>query len=199
MLFMLDNYDSFVYNLVQYFGMLGETIEVRRNDKTSISEIESLKPSAIVISPGPCTPDEAGLSMEVIRKFAGKVPILGVCLGHQSVGQVFGGKIIRAPEIVHGKVSQIHHDGKSLFSGLDNPFIATRYHSLIIERESLPDCLEISAWTEDGLIMGVRHKRYPIVGLQFHPESILTDSGMQILEYFLKLRKESGAAVSYEI
>jgi anthranilate synthase/aminodeoxychorismate synthase-like glutamine amidotransferase len=189
MLFMLDNYDSFVYNLYQYFGMLGETMEVRRNDKTTVAEIEAMKPSAIIISPGPCTPTEAGISMEVIRHFAGKVPILGVCLGHQSIGQVFGGNVIRAPEIVHGKVSQIHHDGKSVFSGVENPFIATRYHSLIIERKSIPDCLEISAWTEEGLIMGVRHKEYPVEGVQFHPESILTENGMRLLENFLKLRQ----------
>lgn len=199
MLFMLDNYDSFVYNLYQYFGILGETVEVRRNDKTTVSEIEEINPSAIVISPGPCTPDEAGISLNVIQHFAGKVPILGVCLGHQSIGQAFGGKIIRAPEIVHGKVSEIHHDGKAVFSGLDNPFIATRYHSLIIDRESLPECLEISAWTENGLIMGVRHKEHPVVGLQFHPESILTDCGMQLLENFLRLRQIRGKVISYEI
>lgn len=199
MLFMLDNYDSFVYNLVQYFGMLGETVEVRRNDKVTLAEIEEMQPSALIVSPGPCTPDDAGLSMQVIRYFTGKMPILGVCLGHQSIGQVFGGDVVRAPDVVHGKVSEIFHDGNTLFSGIDNPFIATRYHSLIIEKETLPDSLEISAWTEDGLIMGVRHKEYPIEGVQFHPESILTESGMQILKNFLKLREAPKTAAMYEI
>ncbi|NQT25946.1 aminodeoxychorismate/anthranilate synthase component II [candidate division KSB1 bacterium] len=199
MLFMLDNYDSFVYNLYQYFGMLGEIVEVRRNDKVTIPEIEAMNPSAIVVSPGPCTPDDAGISLKVIRHFTGKLPILGVCLGHQSIGQAFGGHIIRAPEIVHGKVSKIHHDGKTVFSGLENPFIATRYHSLIIERESLPECFEVSAWTEEGLIMGVRHKEYPIEGVQFHPESILTESGMSLLKNFLELRLVGRTETSYEI
>lgn len=199
MLFMLDNYDSFVYNLVQYFGMLGEAVEVRRNDKVTPEEIEDMNPSAVVVSPGPCTPDDAGQSMQVIRHFAGKIPVLGVCLGHQSIGQVFGGTVKRAPDVVHGKTSQIHHDGRTLFEGIDNPFTATRYHSLIIEKESLPDSLEVSAWTEDGMIMGVRHKQYPIEGLQFHPESILTDSGMQILKNFLGLREKQPQEMSYDI
>ena len=188
MIFMLDNYDSFVYNLYQYFGALGEEVKVVRNDKITVAEVEALNPSAVIISPGPCTPNEAGISMDLIRAFAGKAPVLGVCLGHQSIGQVFGGKVIRAPQVVHGKVSQIHHDGKSLFTGVPAGFIATRYHSLIVERESLPDCLEITAWTEDGLIMGLRHKEFAVEGLQFHPESILTESGMKLLQNFLDLR-----------
>ena len=199
MLFMLDNYDSFVYNLVQYFGVLGERVEVRRNDKISIPEIEALNPSAVVISPGPCTPDQAGISMQAVRHFAGKIPVLGVCLGHQSIGRVFGGRVIRAPEVVHGKVSRIRHDGRTIFSGLEDGFIATRYHSLIIERETLPDCLEISAWTDDGLIMGVRHREYPVEGVQFHPESILTESGMKILENFLGLQTGKTVQAGYEI
>jgi para-aminobenzoate synthetase component 2 len=188
MIFMLDNYDSFVYNLVQYFGVLGEHVEVHRNNKVTIPEIEAMNPSAVIISPGPCTPDDAGISMNVIRHFAGKIPVLGVCLGHQSIGQVFGGRVIRAPQVVHGKVSKIYHDGKTILQGIEDGFIATRYHSLIIERDTLPDCLEISAWTDDGLIMGVRHKEYSVEGVQFHPESILTESGMKILENFLGLR-----------
>jgi len=188
MIFMLDNYDSFVYNLYQYFGALGEEVIVVRNDKITVAEVEALNPSAVIISPGPCTPNEAGISMDLIRAFAGKVPVLGVCLGHQSIGQVFGGKVIRAPQVVHGKVSQIHHDGKSLFNDVPDGFIATRYHSLIVEKESLPDCLEITAWTDDGLIMGVRHKEFAVEGLQFHPESILTESGMKLLQNFLNLR-----------
>jgi len=199
MLFMLDNYDSFVYNLVQYFGVLGERVEVRRNDKISIPEIEALNPSAVVISPGPCTPDQAGISMQAVRHFAGKIPVLGVCLGHQSIGRVFGGRVIRAPEVVHGKVSRIRHDGRTIFSGLEDGFIATRYHSLIIERETLPDCLEISAWTDDGLIMGVRHREYPVEGVQFHPESILTESGMKILGNFLGLQTGKTVQAGYEI
>jgi para-aminobenzoate synthetase component 2 len=199
MIFMLDNYDSFVYNLVQYFGVLGERVEVRRNDKITVPEIEATNPSAVIISPGPCTPDDAGISMEVIRHFTGKVPVFGVCLGHQSIGQVFGGRVIRAPQVVHGKVSKIHHDGKTIFQGIEDGFIATRYHSLIIERDSFPDCLEISAWTDDGLVMGVRHKEYPVEGVQFHPESILTESGMKILENFLGLRVKKTALAGYEI
>lgn len=188
MIFMLDNYDSFVYNLYQYFGALGEEVKVVRNDKITVAEVEALNPSAVIISPGPCTPNEAGISMDLIHAFAGKVPVLGVCLGHQSIGQVFGGKVIRAPQVVHGKVSQIRHDGKSLFKDIPDGFTATRYHSLIVEKESLPDCLEITAWTDDGLIMGLRHKKFHVEGLQFHPESILTESGMKLLQNFLDLR-----------
>jgi len=191
MLVMIDNYDSFTYNLVQYFGELGEEVRVFRNDETTIDEIRDLKPSRIVLSPGPCTPNEAGISMAVIEAFAGVVPILGVCLGHQALGQVFGGKIVHAGEIMHGKTSMIHHSEVGVFSGLENPFEATRYHSLVIEKESIPDCLEITAWseTENGEfdeIMGVRHKNYPVQGVQFHPESILTQHGHQLLKNFLE-------------
>jgi len=191
MLLMIDNYDSFTYNLVQYLGELGEDICVFRNDKITIPEIQEMKPDRIVISPGPCTPNEAGISIETIRHFGGKIPILGVCLGHQSVGAAFGGQIIRAPYLMHGKTSLIHHDGKTLFEGLPNPFEATRYHSLVIRRESLPDCLEISAWTEaegvTGIIMGVRHKQFIIEGVQFHPESILTTVGKDLLRNFIRV------------
>jgi anthranilate synthase/aminodeoxychorismate synthase-like glutamine amidotransferase len=185
---MIDNYDSFTYNLVQYFGELGEDIRVFRNNKITVQGIERLAPQRIVISPGPCTPREAGISVEVIRYFAGKVPILGVCLGHQSIGAAFGGDIIRAPRLMHGKTSQIFHDQKKIFSGLPNPFEATRYHSLLIKRETIPDCLEITAWTDIGEIMGVRHKEFIIEGVQFHPESILTTAGKDLLRNFLKLR-----------
>ena len=187
MIFMIDNYDSFTYNLVQYIGELGAEMKIFRNDKITIEEIESLNPSKIVISPGPCTPNEAGISLEVIRSFSGYVPILGVCLGHQSVGQAFGGKVVRAPRIVHGKTSAIFHDNRTIFKGLSAPFTATRYHSLIVERESLPDCMEISAWTEDGIIMGLRHKKHPTEGVQFHPESILTLEGKKLIKNFLEL------------
>jgi anthranilate synthase/aminodeoxychorismate synthase-like glutamine amidotransferase len=187
MLLMIDNYDSFTYNLVQYLGELGEDIKVFRNNKITISEIEKLNPERIVISPGPCTPKEAGISIEVIKHFAGKIPILGVCLGHQSIGAAFGGDIIRAPRLMHGKTSMIHHDGKTIFQGLPNPFEATRYHSLIIKKETLPGCLEITAWTDMDEIMGVRHKDYVIEGVQFHPESILTAVGKDLLYNFLKL------------
>jgi anthranilate synthase/aminodeoxychorismate synthase-like glutamine amidotransferase len=191
MLLMIDNYDSFTYNLVQYFGELGEDIRVFRNDKITVREIDEMKPSRIVISPGPCTPNEAGISIETIRHFGGKIPILGVCLGHQSIGAAFGGEIIRAPYLMHGKTSLIHHDGKTLFKGLINPFEATRYHSLVIRRETLPDCLEISAWTEaegvTGIIMGVRHKQFLIEGVQFHPESILTTVGKDLLRNFIRI------------
>jgi anthranilate synthase/aminodeoxychorismate synthase-like glutamine amidotransferase len=191
MLLMIDNYDSFTYNLVQYFGELGEDIRVFRNDKITVHEIDEMKPSRIVISPGPCTPNEAGISIETIRHFGGKIPILGVCLGHQSIGAAFGGEIIRAPYLMHGKTSLIHHDGKTLFKGLINPFEATRYHSLVIRRETLPDCLEISAWTEaegvTGIIMGVRHKQFIIEGVQFHPESILTTVGKDLLRNFIRI------------
>ncbi len=191
MMLMIDNYDSFTYNLVQYLGELGADVQVHRNDQISLHEIEKLKPQRIMISPGPCTPNEAGVSMQTIEKFAGKLPILGVCLGHQSIGQVFGGKIIHAKEIMHGKTSLIHHNSSGVFSGLKNPYVATRYHSLVIEKESLPDCLEITAWTEnaDGSmdeIMGVRHKKFDIEGVQFHPESILTEHGHDLLRNFLE-------------
>jgi len=192
MMLMIDNYDSFTYNLVQYLGELGADVLVHRNDQITIEEIEKLKPQRIMISPGPCTPNEAGVSMQVIEKFAGKLPVLGVCLGHQSIGQVFGGKIIHAKKIMHGKTSMIHHKSTGVFTGLTNPYEATRYHSLVIEKDSLPDCLEITAWTEneDGSmdeIMGVRHKEYAIEGVQFHPESILTEHGHDLLRNFLTM------------
>jgi anthranilate synthase/aminodeoxychorismate synthase-like glutamine amidotransferase len=186
-LLVIDNYDSFTYNLVQYLGELGAKLEVRRNDKTTVEEIERLKPERIVISPGPKTPSEAGICIEVIEKFTGRLPILGVCLGHQAIGQAFGGKVIRAPQVMHGKTSSISHDGKTVFAGLPNPFPATRYHSLIVERESLPSCFEISASTSDGLIMGLRHREAKTEGVQFHPESVLTDAGKRLLANFLKL------------
>lgn len=185
MILMIDNYDSFTYNLVQYMGELGADLTVFRNDKITVKEIEMMNPEKIVISPGPCTPNEAGISLDVIRTFSGRVPILGVCLGHQSVGQAFGGKVVRAPKVWHGKISDIIHDGRTIFSGLPNPFIATRYHSLIVERETLPGCFEVSAWTEDGIIMGLRHKNHPTEGVQFHPESILTIEGKKLLKNFL--------------
>jgi para-aminobenzoate synthetase component II len=187
MLLMIDNYDSFTYNLVQYLGELGEDIRVFRNNRITVREIESMHPERIVISPGPCTPKEAGISIEAIIHFAGKVPILGVCLGHQSIGAAFGGDIIRAPRLMHGKTSRIYHDGKTVFKGLPNPFEATRYHSLLIRRETLPDCLDITAWTDVGEIMGVRHKEFLLEGVQFHPESILTTVGKDLLRNFLKL------------
>ena len=190
MLLMIDNYDSFTYNLVQYLGELGEDIRVFRNDKISIKEIEDLRPDRIVISPGPCTPKEAGISVEAVRHFAGKLPILGVCLGHQSIGAAFGGDIIRAPKLMHGKTSLIYHDGKTIFENLPVPFEATRYHSLLIRKESIPDCLEISAWTDSGEIMGARHREFVIEGVQFHPESILTVAGKDLLRNFLKLRQK---------
>ena len=188
MLLMIDNYDSFTYNLVQYFGEIGEDIKVFRNDKITIHEIERLKPERIVISPGPCTPKEAGISVELIKHFSGKIPILGVCLGHQSIGAAFGGDIIRAPRLMHGKTSMIYHDGKTIFEGLSNPFEATRYHSLVIKKETMPDCLEITAWTDIGEIMGVRHKEFIIEGVQFHPESILTKVGKDLLRNFVRLK-----------
>lgn len=187
MLLMIDNYDSFTYNLVQYFGELGENITVYRNNKITVQEIERLKPQRIVISPGPCTPREAGISVDVIKHFAGKIPVLGVCLGHQSIGAAFGGDIIRAPRLMHGKTSLIYHDGKTIFAGLPNPFEATRYHSLLINKETLPACLEVTAWTDSDEIMGVRHKEYVLEGVQFHPESILTTVGKDLLRNFLKL------------
>jgi anthranilate synthase component II len=186
-LLMIDNYDSFTYNLVQYLGELGQDMKIYRNDKIKIPEIEKLNPDRIVISPGPCTPKEAGVSIDVIKYFTGKIPILGVCLGHQAIGDAFGGDVIRAPYLMHGKTSMIYHDNQTIFSGLPNPFEATRYHSLIIKRETLPSVLEISAWTDDGLIMGVRHKQFKLEGVQFHPESILTNVGKDLLRNFLKL------------
>ena len=190
MLLMIDNYDSFTFNLVQYFGELGANVEVHRNDHIIIADIEKLKPAHIVISPGPCTPNEAGISMDVIRHFQGKVPILGVCLGHQSIGQVYGGKIVRARQVMHGKVSPVYHKDFGVFTGLANPVTTTRYHSLVIEKENLPNCLEVTAWTrlEDGSndeIMGVRHKEQPVEGVQFHPESIMTEQGHDLLANFL--------------
>lgn len=185
MILVIDNYDSFTYNLVQYLGELGADLVVYRNDQISLEEIGDMAPEKIVISPGPCTPNEAGISVDLVRHFAGKVPILGVCLGHQSIGQAFGGKIVGAPTIMHGKVSEIHHRGESIFEGLPEPFIATRYHSLVVERESLPVCLEITAETDDGVIMGLRHRDMAIDGVQFHPESILTGEGKNLLQNFL--------------
>lgn len=186
MLLMIDNYDSFTYNLVQYFGELGEEVMVFRNDEITLDEVARLKPAHIVISPGPCTPNEAGVSVPLIERCSSQIPILGVCLGHQSIGQAFGGKIVHARQLMHGKTSPIFHCNIGVFRGLPNPFTATRYHSLVIERDSLPDCLEITAWTEDGEIMGVRHKTLAIEGVQFHPESILTEHGHKLLENFLE-------------
>ena len=186
MLLMIDNYDSFTYNLVQYFGELGQAVQVFRNDEISLDQIAGLKPEYLVISPGPCTPNEAGVSVAAIKQFAGQIPILGVCLGHQSIGQAFGGKIVHAKQLMHGKTSEIHHQSTGVFTGLPNPFTATRYHSLVIERESMPDCLEITAWTDDGEIMGVRHKTLAVEGVQFHPESILTEHGHAMLENYLR-------------
>jgi anthranilate synthase/aminodeoxychorismate synthase-like glutamine amidotransferase len=187
MILLLDNYDSFTYNLAQYLGELGCTLEVYRNDKISVEQIVHRKPERIVISPGPCTPQEAGISVELIQKLAGEFPILGVCLGHQAIGAAFGGKIIRAPKLFHGKTSEIKHDGKGIFQSVPNPFTATRYHSLIVERKSLPRELVVTAETRDGIIMGLRHREYKVEGVQFHPESVLTESGKQILKNFLAL------------
>jgi para-aminobenzoate synthetase component II len=187
MLLMIDNYDSFTYNLVQYLGELGEDVRVYRNDKITVDEIAALKPQRMVISPGPCTPNEAGVSVAAIQRFAGRFPILGVCLGHQSLAAAFGGEVIRAGRLMHGKTSMIHHDGKTIFHGLANPFEATRYHSLLVNRANLPDCLEVSAETAEGEIMGLRHKTLGVEGVQFHPESILTVVGMDLLRNFLKL------------
>jgi anthranilate synthase/aminodeoxychorismate synthase-like glutamine amidotransferase len=188
MILMIDNYDSFTYNLVQYLGEMGEKLQVYRNDKITVEEIERLSPDRIIVSPGPCTPKEAGISVETIKHFGGKVPILGVCLGHQSIGYAFGGKIVRAGRLMHGKTSMIHHDGKGVFKGLPNPFQAIRYHSLLIERESIPACLEITAETDIGEIMGIRHREMPIEGVQFHPESVLTEYGKDMLKNFLAVR-----------
>lgn len=185
MIVMIDNYDSFTYNLVQYLGEMGQELKVFRNDKITVEEIEALKPDRLIVSPGPCTPNEAGISVAAIKRFAGKVPILGVCLGHQSIGQAFGGEIVRAARLMHGKTSMVHHDGTGVFRGLPNPFEATRYHSLIIRRETIPDCLQITAETDQREIMGVRHRDYPIEGVQFHPESILTAEGKHLLANFI--------------
>lgn len=188
MILLIDNYDSFTYNIVQYLAELGAEVVVHRNDALTLADIEQLAPAGIVISPGPGTPDDAGISLAVIERFAGQVPILGVCLGEQSIAQVFGGQVVRAPYLMHGRTSEIHHDGRGVFAELPNPFTATRYHSLVVDRESLPDCLEISAWTEDGLIMGLRHRHLPgVEGVQFHPESILTEAGKPLLGNFLAL------------
>ena len=186
MILMIDNYDSFTYNIVQYMGELGADMLVERNDQISIEEIEALNPKKIVISPGPCTPDKAGVSVSVIKHFAGKVPLLGVCLGHQSVGAAFGGEIIKAGKLMHGKTSEVRHDGKTLFKDLPNPFTATRYHSLVLNRKTLPDCFEISAESDDNEIMGIRHKELPVEGVQFHPESILTPNGKDLLKNFIE-------------
>jgi anthranilate synthase/aminodeoxychorismate synthase-like glutamine amidotransferase len=189
--FILDNYDSFTYNLVQYFGELGAEVEVRRNDQVSIAEVEQMEPGRIVISPGPCTPQDAGISIELIRHFAGKIPILGVCLGHQAIGAAFRGNVVRAPHLMHGKTSAVTHDDKTIFHGLPTPMTATRYHSLIVEEKGLPAELEVSAWTteKDGsrTIMGLRHKRFPVEGVQFHPESVLTDAGKKLVQNFLRM------------
>ena len=187
MILLLDNYDSFTYNLAQYLGQMGQDLEIRRNDRVTLDEIQDLRPERIVISPGPCTPKEAGISVPLIQRFAGKIPILGVCLGHQAIGAAFGGRVIRAQKIMHGKTSEIQHDGKTIFRDLPQQFVATRYHSLIVERKSLPGTLEISAETADGTIMGLRHRKLRVEGVQFHPESILTSAGFRLLENFLTI------------
>ncbi|WP_299093022.1 aminodeoxychorismate/anthranilate synthase component II [uncultured Metabacillus sp.] len=189
MILMIDNYDSFTFNLVQYLGELGEELVVKRNDEITISEIEELNPQFLMISPGPCSPNEAGISMEAIKHFAGKIPIFGVCLGHQSIAQVFGGDVVRAERLMHGKTSQIHHNGETIFKGMENPFTATRYHSLIVKNETLPDCLEVTAWTAENEIMAIRHKTLPIEGVQFHPESIMTSFGKDLLKNFINQYK----------
>jgi anthranilate synthase/aminodeoxychorismate synthase-like glutamine amidotransferase len=189
MVLVIDNYDSFTFNLVQYLGEMGVEMQVHRNDQITLEQAEALKPDRILISPGPCSPRESGLSNEIIRRWAGQVPILGVCLGHQCIGHVFGGDVVVNYRMMHGKTSPIHHDGKDLFAGMPNPFAATRYHSLVIQRDSMPECLTVTAWTEEGEVMGVRHNTLPIWGVQFHPESILTESGRAILANFLKLER----------
>ncbi|MBH5329839.1 aminodeoxychorismate/anthranilate synthase component II [Eikenella sp. S3360] len=186
MLLFIDNYDSFTYNIVQYFAELGQEISVRRNDDISLSDIAALQPQYLVIGPGPCSPKEAGISVPALQHFAGQIPILGVCLGHQAIGEAFGGRIVRAQKLMHGKVSPVHHQNSGVFAGLPNPVTCTRYHSLAIERASLPECLDITAWTEDGEIMGVRHKQHPIEGVQFHPEALLTEHGHDMLANFLR-------------
>jgi len=187
MLLMIDNYDSFTYNLVQYFMELGQDVKVIRNDKLTLDDIEQMNPEYLVISPGPCTPNEAGISVAAIQRFAGKIPILGICLGHQSITAAFGGKVVRAEELMHGKTSMIEHDGSGLFREIPNPFVATRYHSLISERQSFPDCLRVTAWTDGDVVMGLEHRKLPVWGMQFHPESILTTEGMALLKNFLEL------------
>jgi anthranilate synthase component 2 len=186
-LLVIDNYDSFTYNLVQYFGQLGVEQRVFRNDQITVEQALALNPERVMISPGPCSPTEAGVSCDIIRAFAGKKPLLGVCLGHQAIGQVFGGKVVRAPRLMHGKTSPVFHDGRDLFMGMPNPFAATRYHSLVVDRASLPDCLQVTAWTDDGLVMGLRHRDLPVWGVQFHPESFVTERGLDILANFLRL------------
>ncbi len=186
MILMIDNYDSFTYNLVQYLGELGAEVVVRRNDANTLDEVAQMSPAAVVISPGPCTPKEAGISLPLVSRFAGRLPMLGVCLGHQTIGAAFGGEIVRADRIMHGKTSPIEHDGRTIFAGLSNPFDATRYHSLLVRRDTLPGCLEVSAWTQDGEIMGLRHRELAVEGVQFHPESILTLEGKRLLESFLE-------------
>jgi len=186
MILMLDNYDSFTYNLVQYLGELGAEVGVFRNDKISVEEVENLRPSHIVISPGPCTPNEAGITLELVARMAGRVPLLGVCLGHQAIGQAFGGRVVRAKQVMHGKTSRIRHDGKGVFQGVDDDFVATRYHSLVLERESLPGCFDVTAQSEDGEIMGLRHRGHPVEGVQFHPEALLTQHGHKMLQNFIQ-------------
>ena len=187
MVLMIDNYDSFTYNLVQYLGELGANLVVHRNDKITVEQVEDIAPEKIVISPGPCTPREAGISCELIRHFAGRLPLLGVCLGHQCIGEAFGGDVVRAARLMHGKTSMIHHDGEEIFDELENPFEATRYHSLIVKKETLPDCFKLTAWTDQDEIMGIRHLEHPIWGVQFHPESILTHAGKPLLQNFLQI------------
>jgi anthranilate synthase component 2 len=187
MVFVLDNYDSFTYNLVQYMGELGAEMTVRRNDELSVDEVEALQPERILLSPGPCTPQEAGISIDLIRRFAGKVPVLGVCLGHQAIGAAFGGKVVRALQLMHGKTSEVTHDGKTIFSGIQSPMTCTRYHSLIVSEEGLPAELEVTARTADGTIMGLRHREFPVEGVQFHPESVLTQDGKRLIRNFLEL------------
>lgn len=195
MILMIDNYDSFTFNLVQYLGELGEELVVKRNDEITIEEIEQLNPDFLMISPGPCSPNEAGVSLDVIEYFAGKIPIFGVCLGHQSIAQVFGGDVVRAERLMHGKTSEMHHNGETIFENMENPFVATRYHSLIVKKETLPDCLEVTAWTKDDEIMALRHKTLPIEGVQFHPESIMTTFGKQILGNFISTYRQTEKSV----